>query len=55
MVLMKLFAGQQWRHRHREETYENGAEEREGGMYGETNVETYGMIYKIDSQCEFAV
>ena len=21
MVLMKLFAGQQWRHRHREQTY----------------------------------
>ena len=24
MVLMNLFAGQQWRHRHREQTYERG-------------------------------
>ena len=38
-----------------ENKHENGVEEREGGMYGETNVETYGMIYKIDSQCEFPV
>ena len=27
MALMKLFAGQQWRHRHREQTYGHG----EGG------------------------
>ena len=55
IVPMNLFAGKKWRHRCREWTCENGAEEREGGMYGEANVETYGMIYKIDSQCEFAV
>ena len=32
MVLMKLFAGQQWRHRHREQTYGAGGmgEEEEG-------------------------
>ena len=32
-----------------------GGEEREGEMYGETNMETYNTICKIDSQCEFAV
>ena len=28
MVLMKLFAGQQWIHRHREHTYEHDAGEK---------------------------
>jgi len=38
---MKLFAGQQWRHRHREQTYGHGrGEAGEAGMYGETNMET---------------
>ena len=34
MVLMKLFAGQQWRHIHREETYGHkvGRNERVGGV-----------------------
>ena len=55
MVLKNLFAGQQWRNRHRDQTY--GLEERggEGEMYGESNRETYITIYKIDSQWEFAV
>ena len=30
-------------------------EEREGEMYGESNMETYITICKIDSQWEFAV
>ena len=57
IVLMKLFAGQQWRHRHREQTYGNGwrGREGEGGMYGESNMETYITMCKIDSQWEFAV
>ena len=56
MVLMKLFSGQQWRHIHREQTYEYGKQgEGEGEMYGESNMETYITIYKIYSQCEFAV
>ena len=40
-LLMNLFAGQQCRHRHREQNYglEVG-EEGEGGMYGESNMET---------------
>ena len=57
MVLMKLFTRQQWRHRHREQTYGNGWRGRggEGGMYGESNMETYITMCKIDSQWEFAV
>ena len=40
MVLKNLFAGQQWRNRHRDQTY--GLEERggEGEMYGGSNIET---------------
>ena len=55
MVLMNLFAGQQWRNRHREQTYGHGERGGEGEMYGESNMETYITIYKIDSQLEFAV
>ena len=53
MVLKNLFTGQQWRNRHRE----YGHEERggEGEMYGKSNMETYIIICKIDSQREFAV
>ena len=49
MVLMKLFAG---RHRHREQTYghSSGEKEGEGGMYGESNMEIYITLCKIDSQ-----
>ena len=56
MVLMNLFSGQQWRNRHREQTY--GHEGRRGGrseMYGESNMDICSTIYKIDSQREFAV
>ena len=53
---MKLFSGQQWRHLHREQTYEYGKQgEGEGEMYGESNMETYITIYKIYSKCKFAV
>ena len=40
------------RHRHREQTYGHGrelGEEGEGEMYGESNMETYTTICKIDS------
>ena len=54
MVWENLFAGQQWRNRHREQTY--GHRERgEGEMYGESNTETYIIICEIDRQWEFAV
>ena len=50
MVLVNLFAGQQWRNRHREQTYGHGGwGEGEGEMHGESNMETYLTICKIDS------
>ena len=52
MVPKNLFAGQQWRKRHREQTYGRGERGEEGEMYGKRNVETYITIYKIDSQWE---
>ena len=55
MVLMKLFAGQQRRNRHREQTYGHGERGGEGERYGESNMETYVTIGKIDSQWEFSV
>ena len=56
MVLKNLFVGQQWRNRHREQTYgHRGEGEGEGEKYGESNMETYITICKIDSQWEFAV
>ena len=55
MVLKNLFVGQQWRNRYREQTYGHGEKGGEGGMYGESNIETYISIYKINSQWEFAV
>ena len=57
-IQKNLFAGQQWRNRHGEQTYGHGrGEERvgEGEIYGESNMETYNTICKIDSQWEFAV
>ena len=56
MVPINLFSGQEWRNRHREQTYgHGGGKEGEGKMYGESNMEIYNTIYKIDSQWEFAV
>ena len=55
MVLMKLFAGQQWRNRHREWTYGHRERGGQSEMHGKSNMETYSVICKIDSQWEFAV
>ena len=47
-VLTNLFAGQQWRCRHREQSYGHGQrrrEVREGGTNGESNKETYTLPY----------
>ena len=52
LILMKLFAERQWKHRYREQTYGHGGwgrEEGEGGRYGERNMETYITICEIDS------
>ena len=56
MVLKNLFTEQQWRNRHREQTYGHGGERGGvGEMYGDSNMGTYMTIRKIDSQWEFAV
>ena len=56
IVLMNLFARQQWRKSHKEQTYGHGEEKGgEGEMYGESKMETYITICKIDNQWEFAV
>ena len=55
MVLTNLFTGQQWRNRHREQTYGHGERGGEVEMYGKSNMESYITICKIDSQREFAV
>ena len=55
MVLKNLFAGQQWRNRHREQTYGHGKRGGEGEMYGNSNMEAYITMCKVDSQWEFAV
>ena len=55
MVLKNLFTGQQWRNRHREQTYGHGERGREGEMHEKNNMETYTTICKIDSQREFIV
>ena len=55
MVLKNLFAWQQWRKRHSEPNYGRGERGGEGKMYGESNMETYITICKIDIQWEFAV
>ena len=54
MALKNLFTGQQWRNRHREETYRHGERGGEGEMYGKNNLKRI-TICKIDSQQEFAV
>ena len=55
MVLKNLFPGQQWRNRHREQICARGARGGEGETYGDSNMETYITICKIESQWEFAV
>ena len=49
MVQKSLFTGQQWRNRHRKQTYGYEEKEGEGEIYGESNMETYITICKIDS------
>ena len=53
IVLMNLFARQQWINRHREQTYGHGEKGGEAEMCGESNMETYITICKKDNQCEF--
>ena len=55
MVPKNLFVAQQWRNKHREQTYGHGERGEEGEMYGESNMETYITICKIESQWEFTL
>ena len=55
MIPKNLLSGQQWRNRHREQTYGHGERAGEGMMYAESDMETYITICKIDSQWEFVV
>ena len=55
MVLNNLLTGQQWRNRHKDQTYGHGERGGEGEMYRKSNLETYITICKIDSQWEYAV
>ena len=49
MVLKNLLTGQQWRNRHREETYGHGERGEEGEMYGKSNMETYIEFSSVQS------
>ena len=55
MVLRNLFVGQQQRNSHRGETYRHGERGGEVEMYGQSNMETYITICKIDIQWKFTV
>ena len=55
MVLKNLFTGQQWRNRHREQTYGRWERGGKGEIYEKSNMETHITICKTDSQWEFAV
>ena len=55
MVLKNSFTGQPQRNRHREYTYGHGEIGEESEMFGESNMEIYITICKIDGQQEFAV
>ena len=55
MVPKNLSAGQQWRNRHREQTYGHRKRGGEGEINGKSNMKTYITTCKIDSQWEFAV
>ena len=55
MILMSLLAGKQWGHRQNRLMDTGKWEEGDGELRGESNMETYITICKIDSQWEFAV
>ena len=55
MVLKNLFAGQQWKNTHGEQTHEHVERGGEGKMRGESNMVTYITMCRIESLWEFAV
>ena len=56
-IWMNLFIGQQWRHRHREQTcgHGSGRGRRGLGEWREQHGSKYTTICKIDSQWKFAL
>ena len=54
MVLKNLFVGQQWKNRHREQTYGHGERVGEGEMCGKSNMDTYVTMCKRDGQWKLA-
>ena len=55
MVPNILFAGHQWRNRHREQAYGHREKGGEDEMYGESHMEADITMCKIDSQQEPAM
>ena len=51
MVLKNLFTGQQWRNRHRKQTYGPGERGGEGEMCGKSNMETYIQFSSVTQLC----
>ena len=45
MILLNLLTGQQWRHRHTEETCGHTSGEVDGWMNGKNSMETYILPY----------
>ena len=54
MVLMNIFVGQRWRHRHGEQTCGHGGKG-DSGTNREGSLETYVILCKIDSWWEYAL
>ena len=54
-MVLKDLSVQQQRNRHREQTYGHGQRVGENEMYGESTMETYITVCKIDGQWEFAI
>jgi len=55
MDMMSLFAGQQWKHRHREQTYGWGRGRKEVGSMERVAWKHIHYIFKTDSQWELAL
>ena len=55
MVPINLFTGQQWRNRHREQTYghKGRGEEGQGEMYGESNNGnvSFAIVFSLTFPC----
>ena len=55
MVLKNLLTEQQWRNRHREQTYGHGERGGEDDICGKSNIEIYITICKIGGQWKFTL